>query len=123
MSFPASNPSSLPSKPISLKRKSEDVGWDYAVLVDPNKLNVIKCKLCGLLVRAGIYRLKVHIAGIRGQVKPCRFSNEEDKERCKKALNDSKQVKRARLAKQQEVRDFEDLVGAPDAEEESENDD
>ncbi|CAO1939950.1 unnamed protein product [Urochloa humidicola] len=108
MASAASNSSSLINKPLCLKRNSEDVGWDYAELVDPNKLNVIKCKLCGLLVTAGIYRLKVHIAGIRGQ--------EEDKARCK-------QVKRARLAEQQEVRDVVDLVGAPEVGEESENDD
>ena len=29
---------------------------------------LIKCKQCGLQVPAGIYRLKLHIAGIRGQV-------------------------------------------------------
>jgi hypothetical protein len=49
------------------------------------------------------------------QVKPCRRSTDEDKERCKKAIDDSKQVKKARLIEQQEVRDAVNLVGAPDA--------
>ncbi|CAN6181851.1 unnamed protein product [Urochloa humidicola] len=118
MSSATSNPSSL----TCLRRNFEDVGWDYGVPVDRNK-NVIKCKLCGLLVTGGIYRLKVHIAGISVQVKACKHSKEEDRERCKKAIDDAKQVKKARLTEQQEVRDVVDLVGAPDAEEESENDD
>jgi hypothetical protein len=68
MSSAASNPSSSAAKPMMLKRNSEDIGWDYGVLVDPNNLNVIKCKLCGQVVSSRIYRLKLHIAGIRGQV-------------------------------------------------------
>jgi hypothetical protein len=53
---------------MMLKRNSEDIGWDYGVLVDPNNLNVIKCKLCGQVVSSRIYRLKLHIAGIHDQV-------------------------------------------------------
>ncbi|KAF0889163.1 hypothetical protein E2562_022434 [Oryza meyeriana var. granulata] len=79
---------------MSLKRNSDDIGWDCGVLVNPNNLNLIKCKLCGQEVSAGIYRLKLHIAGIRGQVKPCRKSSEEDKEKCKKAIDDSKKIRR-----------------------------
>ncbi|CAO2152107.1 unnamed protein product [Urochloa humidicola] len=108
------------SSTMSVKRKSEDIGWDYGVLVDPTNLNLIKCKLCGHIVSAGIFRLKVHIAGIRGQVKPCSHSNEEDKERCKKAIDDLKQVKKARLARQQEVRDIVGLVDAPEVESDQE---
>ncbi|KAF0931373.1 hypothetical protein E2562_004511 [Oryza meyeriana var. granulata] len=84
MSSAASNPSSSTSKPMSLKRNSDDIGWDYGVLV-----------------------------------KPCRKSSEEDKEKCKKAIDDSKKDKKARYAEQQEVRDSVDLVGAPDADEDT----
>lgn len=87
--------------------------------MDPTNLNVIKCKLCGLQVSAGIYRLKLHIAGIQGEVKPCQKSTEEDKEKCKKAIDDSKKVKKARLAEQQEVRDAVDLVGASEVDEDT----
>jgi hypothetical protein len=68
MSNGASNPSSAGTmdKPVSLKRNFEDIGWEYGVLVDPNDLNVIQCKLCPKVVKAGIYRLKLHIAGKRG---------------------------------------------------------
>lgn len=87
------------------------------MLVDPTNLNVIKCKLCGLQVTAGIYRLKLHIAGIRGQVKPCRNSTDEDKDKCKNAVDEAKRSKKAREADQQEVRDAVDLVGAPEDDE------
>jgi len=68
MSSAASNPSGSTSKPMILKRNSSDIEWEYGVLVDPNNLNVIKCKYCGLQVTAGIHRLKLHIARIRGEV-------------------------------------------------------
>jgi len=68
ISSAASNPSGFTSKPMPLKRNSDDIGWDYGVLVNPNNLNLIKCKLCGHEVSAGIHRFKHHIAGIRGQV-------------------------------------------------------
>ncbi|CAN6362871.1 unnamed protein product [Urochloa humidicola] len=107
MSTGASNPNSVETvdKPLSLKRNSEDIGWEYGILVDPNDLNVIKCKLCPKVVKAGIYRLKLHIAGKRGQVKPCPNATPEDIARCRQAIEDSSKAKKARLLEQQEVRD------------------
>ena len=46
-------------------------------------------------------------------------STDEDKEKYKKAIEDSKRDKKARYAEQQEVRDAVDLVGAPDADEDT----
>jgi hypothetical protein len=77
MSSAGSNPSAN-SHP--LKRNSDDIGWEYGVLIDPNDLNVIKCKLCPCIVKAGIYRLKLHIAGKKGQVQSCPNATAEDKE-------------------------------------------
>ncbi|KAF0933220.1 hypothetical protein E2562_016164 [Oryza meyeriana var. granulata] len=105
MSSAASNPSSASVNEHPLKRNSDDVGWEYGILVDPNDLNVIKCKLCPQIVRAGIYRLKLHIAGKKGQVRSCPNATKEDKEKCLKAIEDSRKVKRARLEKQKEVVD------------------
>jgi hypothetical protein len=81
------------------------VGWEYGVLVDPNDLNVIQCKLCPKVVKAGIYRLKLHIAGKKGQVRSCPNATEEDKAKCRKAIEESGRVKRARMEKEREVRD------------------
>jgi len=44
---------------------------------------------------------------------------EKDKEKCKKAVDDSKKAKKSRLTQQQEVRDAVDLDGAPDADEDT----
>ncbi|CAD6255282.1 unnamed protein product [Miscanthus lutarioriparius] len=100
----------------SLKRNSGDIGWDYGVLVDPNNLNVIKCKFCDLVVRAGIYRLKQHVGGIRGEVRPCLKASPEAIDKCKKAVDDSKQAKKARQEEKQDVRDVVILDDGPDVE-------
>jgi len=78
MSSAASNPSpaAMNQSPAAvnkapLKRNSDDIGWEYGVLINPDDLNVIKCKLCPMVVKAGIYRLKLHIAGKKGQVRSC----------------------------------------------------
>jgi hypothetical protein len=44
-----------------LRRNSDDVGWEYVVLVDINK-DKVKCILCEKQMCGGVYRLKQHIA-------------------------------------------------------------
>ena len=104
MSSAASRPSVDQPEPARalLKRNSDDVGWEYGVLID---LNVIKCKLCPKVVKAGIYRLKLHIAGKKGEVRACPNATAEDKAKCRKAIEESGRAKRARREKEQEVRD------------------
>lgn len=82
--------------------------------MDPNNLNVIQCKLCDFIVKAGIYRLKQHVAGVRGQVQSYPNSTPEDKAKCKKAIDDSKRNKKARQEEQQEVRDVVVLDDGPE---------
>ena len=103
MSLAASNPSpaAMNQSPAAvnkapLKRNSDDIGWEYGVLINPDDLNVIKCKLCPMVVKAGIYRLKLHIAGKKGQVRSCPNAKPEDREKCMKAIDDSRKVKKAR---------------------------
>ncbi|CAD6248387.1 unnamed protein product [Miscanthus lutarioriparius] len=45
-----------------LKRNSDDVGWEYGVLVDASNKDKVKCKLCDKEMRGGIHRLKEHLA-------------------------------------------------------------
>lgn len=116
MSSAASNPAPPTNTKNKLKRNSSDVGWEYGVLVDPNNLNVIQCKLCSVIVRAGIYRLKQHIARVRGEVKPCPNSKPEDIEKCKTAINESKKAKKAREDEQQKARDVVVLDDGPEDE-------
>ncbi|TVU51761.1 hypothetical protein EJB05_03205, partial [Eragrostis curvula] len=105
MSSAGSTPPSVNKPARPLKRNSDDVGWEYGILIDPNDLNVIQCKLCPKIVKAGIYRLKLHIAGKKGDVRSCPNATEADKEKCRKAIEDSRRNKRARREKEQEVRD------------------
>ncbi|GJN36551.1 hypothetical protein PR202_gb25424 [Eleusine coracana subsp. coracana] len=118
MSSASSNPS-VTNKQPPLKRNSDDIGWQYGVLIDPNDLNVIQCKLCPKIVRVGIYRLKLHIAGKKGQVRSCLGATAEDIAKCKAAIEESSRVKRARVEAQQEVKDSVVIDVASDKEEDT----
>ena len=65
-----------------LKRASNDIGWEYGMLVDPTNLDKLKCKLCGKLVSGGIFRIKQHIA-IKGNMSTCPKSTDENKAKCR----------------------------------------
>ncbi|WCJ24789.1 hAT transposon superfamily protein [Euphorbia peplus] len=74
----------------SLKRKSNDVGWEYGVLINPNNLEKVKCKLCGKEFSGGVYSLKKHIARIQGDVAGCPYSKKEDQDKCKLAIMEAR---------------------------------
>ena len=38
-----------------LRRNSDDVGWEYGVLVDANNKDKVKCKLCDKVMHIVIY--------------------------------------------------------------------
>ena len=46
-----------------LKRNSDDVGWEYGVLVDPNNKDKVKCKLCKEM--RGLEHARISHRGIR----------------------------------------------------------
>ncbi|XP_010500764.1 PREDICTED: uncharacterized protein LOC104778094 [Camelina sativa] len=83
----------------NLQRKSNDVGWEFGMLVNPKNLDKMKCKLCGKEFSGGIHRLKQHVARIQGNVAPCPKSKKEDQEKCKLAILEAKnKKKRVRMA-------------------------
>lgn len=53
--------------------------WDKGIceLINPTDLDKMKCKLCGQKCSAGVYRIKQHVAGIRGNVKACSVAKED----------------------------------------------
>ncbi|CAN6904891.1 unnamed protein product [Brassica oleracea] len=57
--------------PRPLKRNSNDVGWEFGVLCNPKNVDKVKCKLCGKEFSGGIYRMKEHIAHVKGNVSAC----------------------------------------------------
>lgn len=73
-----------------LKRKSNDVGWEYGILADQNNLDKVKCKLCGKIMSGGIYRIKEHIAHIKGNVSACPKSSLDDQAKCRNAITEAK---------------------------------
>ena len=75
-----------------------DIGWETAIVVDPSNANDIKCILCGKVTNAGINMHKVHITGIKGKdVKSCVRASEEQKAKCREALEDNKSKKVEKL--------------------------
>lgn len=47
-----------PEEEVILKRRLDDVGWDYGVMTDPpHNKEKIRCLLCGHVRPGGIYRL------------------------------------------------------------------
>ncbi|XP_062014189.1 uncharacterized protein LOC133730654 [Rosa rugosa] len=103
----------------SLKRGSGDIGWEYAELAelaDASNLDRLKCKLCGKLVSGGIYRMNQHIAHIKGNVAPCKKSSDEDKAKCKNAIEEAKSKKKQKSRHEAEVRQEVILEGDEDNE-------
>jgi len=79
-----------------LRRNSDDVGWEYGVLVDPNNKDKVKCIPCDKQMFGGVYRLKQHIAQEGKNAKKCQGTKTtkekllEAQEKCKKALDEAK---------------------------------
>ncbi|KAH6831550.1 hypothetical protein C2S53_015076 [Perilla frutescens var. hirtella] len=89
---------------LTLKRKSNDIGWTYCNLVDPSNLDKVQCIKCGKKMSGGIYRLKAHIAGIRGNVASCTKASKEERELCKNAINEAKLKKKQKMDEDRELR-------------------
>ncbi|CAN6566518.1 unnamed protein product [Malus baccata var. baccata] len=88
-----------------LKRSSEDVGWEYGILANPTNSDKVKCKLCDKIISGGVHRLKQHVANIRGNVVACIKSSDEDKAKCRAALEEAKNKKKQRDKHIVEVRE------------------
>ncbi|KAG6518389.1 hypothetical protein ZIOFF_021864 [Zingiber officinale] len=101
----ASNPSSTASvtQPESeiLKRKSNDIGWEFGMLIDPKNLDKIKCKLCGKIMSEGVYRIKEHIGNIPTNVFGCQKASQEDKNKCKQAILEGRNRKKNKIMEEQ----------------------
>jgi len=91
-----------------LKRNSDDVGWEYGVLIDASNKDKVKCKLCDKEMRGGIHRLKEHLAHEGKNVKKCTARTPqamEAKEKCKKALADAKRKREEKTVRELEIRE------------------
>ncbi|XP_019173424.1 PREDICTED: uncharacterized protein LOC109169001 [Ipomoea nil] len=89
----------------TIKRKSNDIGWDYGVINDPTKsMDKIKCLLCKKVMSGGVYRIKEHIAGISENVSKCHIVSKEDQLKCRDALMMAKNKKKNKRAEEVNIR-------------------
>lgn len=84
-----------------LKRKSNDVGWEFGTLADPLNKDRVKCKLCGKVMSGGVRRIKEHVRHVKGNVLPCTKASADEIAKCKNAIDEVK-VKKRNLKKHEE---------------------
>ena len=76
------------------KRESNDVEWEYEMLIDPNNMDKVKYKLCGKVMSGGVYRVKEHINHISENVFVCPKSFPNDQAKCKNVIAEAKSKKK-----------------------------
>ncbi|CAL1387421.1 unnamed protein product [Linum trigynum] len=84
----------------SLKRKSDDIGWEYGKLVDPNNKDRVVCNFCKNVNSGGINRFKKHIAQVGGGVAKCRSCPDEAKLACLKWLEGTEKKKQDKVVRE-----------------------
>lgn len=110
-STPSESIPSTDSADLQLKRKSNDVGWEYGVIADPSNLDKVKCKLCGKQMSGGVRRMKEHIGHIRGNVMPCPKASTDDQAKCRNAINEIKNKKMNIKRREEDLVDSVDVMG------------
>ncbi|TXG66725.1 hypothetical protein EZV62_008000 [Acer yangbiense] len=108
----ASNTASSPF----LKRKSNDIGWEFGMLADATNPDKVKCKLCGKVFSGGVYRMKEHVGHITGNVSACPLATKEDQVRCKQAITDARNKKKNKKKEEEEIKDEVNIVGEEEEE-------
>ncbi|WOH11702.1 hypothetical protein DCAR_0831193 [Daucus carota subsp. sativus] len=81
------------SSDATLKGKFDNIGWEYGDLVDPGKSQRVKCKSCKRVLSGVVFRLKQHIARIKGNVISCDRSTPINQVKCKRALEEVRNMK------------------------------
>jgi len=87
----------------SAPARSDDPAWAHARAV-PNAKNNTICLHCNKLIKGGgITRLKYHLAGIRGQVEPCKKASSDIRFQMKQMIEDLKKSKQTKKRIQLEI--------------------
>ncbi|KAL4182748.1 hypothetical protein AMTRI_Chr11g151810 [Amborella trichopoda] len=60
--------------------RSGDPGWKYGYNPDSNDKNCIRCNFCEKDTKGGINQFNKHLAGIRGDIAPCKKTPDAVKE-------------------------------------------
>jgi hypothetical protein len=93
------------TEPIILKRNSDDVGWQYGVLVDSLNKEKVKCLLCGHCSSGGIYCFKQHVEHVGSFVTKCKKTTPETKEKCKKSFEEATRKRKEKTARDLNLRE------------------
>jgi hypothetical protein len=93
------------TEPVVLKRNSDDVGWEYGVLVDPLNKEKVQCLLCGHCSSGGIYCLKQHVGHVGSVVAKCKKTTLEGKDKCKKSLEEATRKRKEKTARDLNLRE------------------
>jgi hypothetical protein len=89
----ADNSSTIGSSAATTPTRSKDLAWAHACVVPEAKNNTI-CLYCNKLIKGGgITRRKYHLAGIKGQVGPCKSAPDDVKWQMKQLIEDLKKSK------------------------------
>ncbi|CAN1336747.1 hypothetical protein LINPERPRIM_LOCUS37282 [Linum perenne] len=88
----------------ALKRKSNDVGWQYGTLSGPLNTDKVKCNFCKHASTGGIYCLKAHIGNFGNFVKGCKVAPPEAVQVCKSALEVTTRKKKNKIIREQGLR-------------------
>jgi hypothetical protein len=97
-------------EPVILKRNSDDVGWQYGVLVDPLNKEKVWCLLCGHCSSGGIYRLKQHVGHVGSVVAKCKKTISEAKEKYKKSLEEATRKRKEKTARDLNLREEDEVT-------------
>ena len=102
-----------------LKRKSNDIGWQWGRLFDPNNYSKVKCLLCGHESSGGINRFKQHLACEGTGVLHCPKATPEIKQKCKEDLDRPRKKKRDKAQAEADLRGGVVIAGREGSEAES----
>jgi hypothetical protein len=83
--------------PVIFKRNSDDIGWEYGVLVDPLNKENVWCLLCGHCSSRGIYHLKKYVGHVGSVIAKCKKMTSEAKDKCTKSLDEATRERRRLL--------------------------
>ncbi|KAK2656297.1 hypothetical protein Ddye_009349 [Dipteronia dyeriana] len=74
----SSDASNTASVLVGRKRKFNDVGWEFGILIDEKNPDKVQCTLCKKVFSGGVDRLKEHVTNIVGNVVSCRKASKDN---------------------------------------------
>jgi hypothetical protein len=90
---------------VVLKQNSDDVGWEYGVLVDPLNKEKVWCLLCSHYSSGEIYHLKQHVGHVGSDMAKCKKTTPEAKDKRKRSLEEATRKRKEKIARDLNMRE------------------